>query len=51
MIVVEKSNATAAAFAGKDPASFEKRDNFNEFEQKTMIDKKYQPAVKKVVLS
>ena len=50
VIVVEKSN-TAAAVAGKDPASFEKRDNVNEFEQKPMIDKKYQPLVKKVVLS
>ena len=51
MIVVEKSNTTAAAVAGKDPASFEKRDNVNEFEHKPMIDKKYQPVVKKVMLS
>ena len=41
VIAVEKSNTTAAAVAGKDPASFEKRDNVNEFEQKPMIDKKY----------
>ena len=31
VIIVEKSNATAAVVAGKDPASFEKRDNVNEF--------------------
>ena len=53
LIVVEKNKvaATAAASSGKDPASYEKRDEVNEFEQKPIIDEKYKPMVKKATPS
>ena len=52
VIVFEKNKVAAvAASAGKDPTSYEKRDNVNEFEQKLMIDEKYKPMVKKTALS
>ena len=53
LIVVEKNKvaATAAASSGKDPASYEKRDEVNEFEQKPIIEEKYKPMVKKTAPS
>ena len=47
VIVVEKNKVAAAvASAGKDPASYEKCDDINEFEQKPVTDEKYKSMVK-----